>query len=198
QWIDDFVPIDSEEGGKKAESSKREATSSKKRQRADLDDENCKRQKLEDAAEKEGLKTYLKIDPDEDRAVNYAITRADGSTKFYKIFTEMLEDFDKQDLVDLQRLVKERSASRALEGWKLYETYGVHTLLMDGTLICINMLVEKKYPLTQEMLTSMLNWRLEANFESEMAYELIRGELLGIRGFYNVMLLVQVCAAGED
>ncbi|GJW60585.1 hypothetical protein Tco_0109920 [Tanacetum coccineum] len=71
----------------------------------------------------------------------------------------------------------------SLISWKLYETCGVHTLLMDGTLVCINMLVEKKYPLTQEMLTRMLNWRLEADFENEMAYELIRGGLLGIKAF---------------
>ncbi|GJU83552.1 hypothetical protein Tco_1285917 [Tanacetum coccineum] len=169
----------------------------------DPDDENVKRQKLEDAADKKGLKAYLKFVPDEDRAVNYEtittkypivdwesqiigsdlqendlsywkITRANGSSKFYKVFSMMLEDFDRQDLVDLHTLVNERSASRALESWKLYETYGVHTLLMDGTLVCINMLVEQKYPLTQEMLTRMLNWRLEADFENEMAYELIR------------------------
>ncbi|GJR47497.1 hypothetical protein Tco_1315600 [Tanacetum coccineum] len=137
KWINDFVPMDYEEGGKKAESSKKEA-----------------------ASKKEGLKAYLKIVPDEDRAVNYEtlakkypivdwesqiirsdlqgndlsywkITRADGSFKFYKVFSMMLKDFDRQDVVDLHRLVKERSASRALEG-------------------------------------------LEADFENEMAYELIR------------------------
>ncbi|GJW94065.1 hypothetical protein Tco_0173737 [Tanacetum coccineum] len=122
KWINDFVPMDSEEGGKKAKS--------------------------KDAAEKEGLKAYLKIVPDKDRAVNYEtfaikypivdwesqiigsdlqgndlsywkITRADGSSKFYKVFSMMLKDFDRQDLVDLHRLVKERSASRALEGYDL-------------------------------------------------------------------------------
>ncbi|GJZ83525.1 hypothetical protein Tco_0648698 [Tanacetum coccineum] len=31
-----------------------------------------------------------------------------------------------------------------LISWKLYESYGVHTLLMDGTLTCFNMLVEKR------------------------------------------------------
>ncbi|GJY37758.1 putative ribonuclease H-like domain-containing protein, partial [Tanacetum coccineum] len=130
KWINDFVPMDSEEGGKKAESSKKEAASSKKRQKVDLDDENVKRQKLEDAAEKEGLKAYLKIVPDEDRVIigsdlqgndlsYWKITRAVGSSKFYKVFSTMLEDFDRQDLVDLHRLVKERSASRALEGYDL-------------------------------------------------------------------------------
>ncbi|GJZ33193.1 hypothetical protein Tco_0578629 [Tanacetum coccineum] len=71
KWINDFVPMDSKEGGKKADNSKKEAASGKKRQKADPDDENVKRQKLEDATEKEGLKAYLKIIPDEDRAVNY-------------------------------------------------------------------------------------------------------------------------------
>ncbi|GKD44461.1 hypothetical protein Tco_1269106, partial [Tanacetum coccineum] len=51
--------------------------------------------------------------------IYWKITRADGSSKFYKVFSMMLDDFDKQDLVDLHRLVKERSASRALEGYDL-------------------------------------------------------------------------------
>ncbi|GJZ78668.1 hypothetical protein Tco_0643505 [Tanacetum coccineum] len=41
--------------------------------------------------------------------------------------------------------------------WKLYETYGVHTLMVDGTLITIRMFVEKKYPLTKETLQKLLN-----------------------------------------
>ncbi|GJZ95929.1 putative ribonuclease H-like domain-containing protein [Tanacetum coccineum] len=125
KWINDFVPMDSEEGGKKIKSSKKEA-----------------------ASKKEGLKAYLNIDPDEDRAVNYEtlatkypivdwesqiigsdlqgndlsywkITRAGGSSKLYKVFFMMLEDFDRKDLVDLYRLVVERSASRTLEGYDL-------------------------------------------------------------------------------
>ncbi|GKE55802.1 hypothetical protein Tco_1494987 [Tanacetum coccineum] len=161
KWINNFVPIDSEEGGKKVESSKKEASSSKKRQKTYPDDENVKRQKLEDAAEKEGLKAYLKIVPDEDRA----ITRADGSSKFYKVFSMMLEDFDRQDLADLHILVKEMSASRALEGYDLILWGDLKTMLEP---------IEQKYPLNQEMLTRILNWRLEADFENEMAYELIR------------------------
>nr|GFB67072.1 hypothetical protein [Tanacetum cinerariifolium] len=46
----------------------------------------------------------------------------------------------------------------------------VHTLLMDGTLNCFNMLVEKRYPLIKEMLEKMLNWKLEAKAESTMAF----------------------------
>ncbi|GJT32355.1 hypothetical protein Tco_0922774 [Tanacetum coccineum] len=81
----------------------------------------------------------------------YQIFRADGSSKNYKIFSEMLNDFDRQDVVDLYRVV----------------------LLMD-TGISIYMMVEKKYPLTQEMLLRMLNRRLEVDHETTMAFELIR------------------------
>ncbi|GKD63687.1 ribonuclease H-like domain-containing protein [Tanacetum coccineum] len=47
----------------------------------------------------------------------YQIIRADGSFKNYKIFSEMLYDFDRQDVVDLYRLVKERYEIISLEGY---------------------------------------------------------------------------------
>nr|GEZ69443.1 hypothetical protein [Tanacetum cinerariifolium] len=40
--------------------------------------------------------------------------------------------------------------------------------------IAIHMLIEKTYPLSQEMLSRMLNKRLEVDHESEMAFELLR------------------------
>ncbi|GKD54807.1 hypothetical protein Tco_1288194 [Tanacetum coccineum] len=58
--------------------------------------------------------------------------------------------------------------------WKLYESYGVHTLIMDGKPMEINMLVEKKYPLIKELLEKMLNLQLEAEEESTMAFKLIK------------------------
>ncbi|GKD40902.1 hypothetical protein Tco_1261109, partial [Tanacetum coccineum] len=212
KWINDFVLMDSEEGEKKAESSKKEVASSKKRQKANPDDENVKRQKLEDVADKEGLKAYLKIVPDEDRAVNYEtlatkypivdwesqiigsdlqgndlsywkITRAYGSSKFYKVFSMMLEDFDRQDLVDLHRLVKERSASRALEGYDLILWGDLKTMFEPS---------EEDDVWTNQHDWSLISWKLyetcrvhtllvDADFENEMAYELIRGGLLGIK-----------------
>ncbi|GJX72950.1 hypothetical protein Tco_0311545 [Tanacetum coccineum] len=155
--VNSFVLMDTKvikDSRKKDDSSSKPAGGSRKktlaRKRAGekQSEESAKRQKLEDAAEKEELKTYLKIDPDEDRVVNYEvlatkypivdwesqiigsdlqendlscwkITRADGSSKFYKVFSMMLEDIDRQDLVDLHKLVMERSASRTLEGYDL-------------------------------------------------------------------------------
>ncbi|GJV27487.1 hypothetical protein Tco_1383935 [Tanacetum coccineum] len=57
---------------------------------------------------------------------------------------------------------------------KKEEIQTVHTLFMDGTPMEINMLVEKKYPLTKELLEKMLNLQLEAEEESTMAFELIK------------------------
>ncbi|GJU90508.1 hypothetical protein Tco_1302931 [Tanacetum coccineum] len=62
----------------------------------------------------------------------------------------------------------------SLISWKLYEHSGVHTLLLEGTLTNFNLLVEKRYPLTKEMMKRMLNWKLEAETESTMAFELLK------------------------
>ncbi|GJR24082.1 hypothetical protein Tco_0972609 [Tanacetum coccineum] len=107
----------------------------------------------------------------------YEIIRANGSTKSYKIFTKMLDDFDRHDVLDLYRLVKERFETAIPEGydrllWGDLITV-IHVLLMD-TGIAIHMLVEKTYPLTQEMLSRILSRKLEVDNESEMAFELLR------------------------
>ncbi|GJR74751.1 hypothetical protein Tco_0087116 [Tanacetum coccineum] len=60
-----------------------------------------------------------------------------------------------------------------LISWRLIDSCGIHILLMDNG-IAIHMMVEKKYPLIQEMLSKMLNRKLEIDHESEMAFELLR------------------------
>ncbi|GJU88682.1 VIER F-box protein 2 [Tanacetum coccineum] len=49
--------------------------------------------------------------------MHYKITRGDGSSKNYKILSEMLYDFDRQDVVELYRLVKERYSFSKPEGY---------------------------------------------------------------------------------
>ncbi|GJW37005.1 hypothetical protein Tco_0059925 [Tanacetum coccineum] len=139
--VNDFVPMDTESSGKKVDSNGKKENSSKKRTRAVLDEESIKRQKLEDDTEKAELKACLDIVPGDDSAVNieslatkypivdwkthilaedniyYQIIRADGSTKYYKIFSAMLDDFDRQDALDLYRLVKERFETTSPEGY---------------------------------------------------------------------------------
>ncbi|GJV87099.1 hypothetical protein Tco_1531037 [Tanacetum coccineum] len=117
----------------------------------------------------------------------------------------MLYDFDRQDVVELYRLVKEMYNSSKPEGfdlmlwgdlytlfepdeeseiwmnqneynlisWSLCDFCGVHILLMQNG-IAIHMLTEKKYPLSQEMISKMLSKRLEVDQESTQAYELLK------------------------
>ncbi|GJZ46940.1 ribonuclease H-like domain-containing protein [Tanacetum coccineum] len=200
-----------------------------------------KTQKLEEDAEKEELKGFLDIIPREEVPIEveslstkfpivdwktcaltknfmyYQIFRGDGSSKNYKILSEMLEDFDRQDVEELYRLVKERYCTSRPEGydlmlwgdlhtlfepdkeyelWKsqhkynviscsLYDFCGIHILLMQNG-IAIHMLTEKKYPLSQEMISKMLKKKLEVDHESSRAFELLRidqgvGSTSGIR-----------------
>ncbi|GKA95472.1 hypothetical protein Tco_0817510 [Tanacetum coccineum] len=163
-------PAEEEKVKKNDDSSKPAGGSRKKtlaRKRADGKDneESMKKQKLEDDTKKEELKAW----------------KADGSFKNYKIFSEMLDDFDRQDVGDLKILFEpdeedeiwKNQQDYNLISWRLFDSYGIHVLLMN-TGIAIHMMIEKKYPLTQEMLSKMLCRRLEVDHESEMAFELLR------------------------
>ncbi|GJY65685.1 hypothetical protein Tco_0467923 [Tanacetum coccineum] len=188
-----------------------------------------KRQKLEEDAEKDELKGFLDIVPREEAPIEvesistkfpivdwktcvltetfmyYQVFRGDGSSKNYKVLSEMLEDFDRLDVEELYRLVKNRYSASSPEGfdlmlwgdlhtlfepdkddeiwrdqheynllsWRLCDFCGIHILLMDNGL-AIHMLTEKKYPLSQEMLTKMLSRKLEVDHESSQAFELLR------------------------
>ncbi|GKB42620.1 putative ribonuclease H-like domain-containing protein, partial [Tanacetum coccineum] len=77
-------------------------------------------QKLEDDAEKEELQVYLYIVPKDEGLDDESLaTKADGSVKHYKIFSAMLYDFDRQDVLELYRLVKERFQTASPEGYDL-------------------------------------------------------------------------------
>ncbi|GJU73830.1 putative ribonuclease H-like domain-containing protein [Tanacetum coccineum] len=58
----------------------------------------------------------------------YQVFRGDGSSKNYKILSEMLKDFDREDVKDLYRLVKERFATSRPEGYDLMLWGDLHTL----------------------------------------------------------------------
>nr|GEV90160.1 hypothetical protein [Tanacetum cinerariifolium] len=68
-------------------------------------------------SELEELKAYLDIVPEDEfvMEVESLATKADGSSKNYKIFSEMLDDFDRQDVMDLHRLVEERYTTTSSE-----------------------------------------------------------------------------------
>ncbi|GJZ23808.1 hypothetical protein Tco_0561267, partial [Tanacetum coccineum] len=111
-----------------------------------------KRQKLEEDPEKDELKGFLDIVPREEAPIEaeslstkfpivdwktcvltetfmyYQVFRGDGSSKNYKVLSEMLEDFDRMDVEQLFRLVKERYNTSAPEGFDLMLWGDLHTL----------------------------------------------------------------------
>ncbi|GJX98183.1 hypothetical protein Tco_0355202 [Tanacetum coccineum] len=140
-----FVRKQPAEGEKenKNDDSQQQARSSKKRSREDFDEDNAKKQKLKDDTEKEELRDSMDVVPRDDIAIDveslatkypivnwkthvltenmmyYQIIRADGSSKNYKILSEMLDDFDRQDVMDLYRLIQERYDTISPEGYDL-------------------------------------------------------------------------------
>ncbi|GJY94204.1 putative ribonuclease H-like domain-containing protein [Tanacetum coccineum] len=111
-----------------------------------------KRQKMEEDAEKEELKGFLDIIPREEVPIEveslytkfpvvdwktcvltenfmyYQVFRGDGSSKNYKVLSEMLEDFDRQDVEELYRLVKKKYSASRLEGFDLMLWGDLYTL----------------------------------------------------------------------
>ncbi|GKB93210.1 hypothetical protein Tco_0979347 [Tanacetum coccineum] len=169
-----FVPMDSEKEKDSEKKGSRKESLARKRATEKQSEESTKRQKIEDDIKKEELKAYLDLVPREEFAMEikslatkypivdwkthvltenfmyYQIIKTDGGSKNYKFFSEMLDNFNRQDVMDLHRLIREKD---------------------NG--IDIHMMIEKKYPLTQEMLSKMLSRKLEVDHENEMAFELL-------------------------
>ncbi|GJT00225.1 hypothetical protein Tco_0821394 [Tanacetum coccineum] len=127
-----FVPMDSEDkekGSKKKARGSRKKTLTRKRAGEKQSDQSIKRQKMKDDAEKEDFKEYLNIVPEEgmnvealqtkyplidweiyteDSIVYWKIIRVGDHTEIYQFFEDMLKNFDKDGLVKLWKLVKDR------------------------------------------------------------------------------------------
>ncbi|GJV93990.1 hypothetical protein Tco_1541803 [Tanacetum coccineum] len=110
--------------------------------------------------------------PDGDYLVIY---RANGNFKAFNCLLEgdlkimmesSQEENDQSDFWDDQQ-------DWEIVTWRLYEACGVYILeLKDGTVI--HMLVERRYPLSKDLLQKMLNLGLEIERESTAALDLIR------------------------
>ncbi|GJU29411.1 hypothetical protein Tco_1173000 [Tanacetum coccineum] len=74
--------------------------------------------------------------------------------------------------------------------WKLYDSCGVHALRMQH--MHIHMLVEKKYPLIPSTLSMMLEKKLQIDYESEMAYQLLK---FIVKQLKNLLDAVRITAA---
>ncbi|GKF27347.1 hypothetical protein Tco_0083241, partial [Tanacetum coccineum] len=102
--------------------------------------------------------------PDGDYLVVY---RVNGHFRAFNYLIEALHIFDRQDLFHLYDSVMKRYSEITREAC------GVCLLeLKDGTVI--NMLVERRYPLSKELLQRMLDLGLEVKEESTAALHLVR------------------------
>nr|GEV00681.1 hypothetical protein [Tanacetum cinerariifolium] len=151
KWINDFVPMDFKE----------------------VDDSE---QQVEDdiAIDVESLATKYptvnwKTHTLTEHMMYYQIIRANGSSKNYKILTEMYDDFDRQDIMDLYRLVKERYETASPKGYNLL-LWGDLITLFEPSEKDVIWKAQQDYNLTN---WRMLNRRLEIDHESEMAFGLI-------------------------
>ncbi|GJS14817.1 hypothetical protein Tco_0409289 [Tanacetum coccineum] len=108
------------------------AEGSSKRAGEDLQQESSKKQKVDDDKEKKELKQCFEIVLEEEIAIDaiplatkpvpivnfhihrkgrngyYKIMRANGSAKTYLLFSQLLKEFDKEDLENLWKLVKDK------------------------------------------------------------------------------------------
>ncbi|GJQ93051.1 hypothetical protein Tco_0004190 [Tanacetum coccineum] len=87
----------------------------------------------------------------------------------------MLKSFDREDLETLYKLIKAKyKSTRPVEDLDLILWGDLKTMFKPHVEDKIFMLVEKKYPLTPSTLTMMLEKKLMIDYESEMAYQLLK------------------------
>ncbi|GJW85263.1 hypothetical protein Tco_0158408 [Tanacetum coccineum] len=170
-----------------------------KRAGTELVQEITKKQKVEDDKEIAELKQLMKIILDEEVGIDaiplvvkspsivgwkiykegrksyYQIMRADGKSQMYMFFSQMLKSFDREDLEDLYKLVKAKyESTKPVEDLDLLLWGDLKTMFEPHIEENIYMLVEKKYPLAPLTLSMMLEKKLNIDYESEMAYQLLK------------------------
>nr|GEW59583.1 hypothetical protein [Tanacetum cinerariifolium] len=144
KWVDAFVPMGSEEDKKRFGSrKKRSAGSSTKHKSIKKQKVNDQEYKDSDIEHRK----CLKVVPDDDKAINYEtldvkslivdcesqvlgtnkagdvhvykLTRLDGSYRHFSTFSRMLEVLDRQDVLDLHKIIMEKFLAIDPEGYDL-------------------------------------------------------------------------------
>ncbi|GJU84028.1 hypothetical protein Tco_1291574 [Tanacetum coccineum] len=133
-----------------------------KRAGTELVQEITKKQKVEDDKETAELKQLMEIIPDEEEVAIDAIPLAVKPPKIGKFGRS----------VEVEDEVWKKQHRYKVLNWKLYDSCGVHSLRLQS--VQIHMLVKKKYPLTPSTLSIMLEKKLIIDYESEMAYQLLK------------------------
>nr|GEW29428.1 hypothetical protein [Tanacetum cinerariifolium] len=135
-----------------------------------FDDEEIKYLIIDWKIHTKGSRTYWKI------------IRVSGITEAYQSFKDMLKGFEKEDLVALCNLVKEKfstavpSVDKEKALWvelkRLFEpdAYDVLWKLQRHDMF---MLIEKDYPLSNGVITLMLSAKLQVKEDNKMAIDLV-------------------------
>ncbi|GJU40048.1 hypothetical protein Tco_1193005 [Tanacetum coccineum] len=139
-----------------------------KRAGEELIEESSKKQKVDDDKETSEFKYR------EDLEDLYKLVKAKYES------TRPLEDIDLLLWGDLkiifephvEETVWRNQQDYKVLDWKLYDSCRVHSLRMQH--VHIHMLVEKKYPLIPSTLTMMLEKKLQIDYKSKMAYQLLK------------------------
>nr|GEW93450.1 copia protein [Tanacetum cinerariifolium] len=144
KWVDAFVPIGSEEDKKRTGSRKKRAAGSSSKHKSPKK-QKVNDQDSEDNDKEH--KKCLKVVPDDDKVIGYEtldvkssivdcesqvlrinkggdvhvyiLTRIDGSYRHFSTFSRMLEVLDRQDVLDLHKIIMERFPANDPEGYDL-------------------------------------------------------------------------------
>nr|GEY13652.1 hypothetical protein [Tanacetum cinerariifolium] len=170
KWVDTFIPIGSEKDEKRVRSRKKRAAGSSSKQKSPKKQKVNDQESVDNDKE---LKKCLKVVLDDDKAINYETldvkslivdceSQVLGTIEadvldLHKIVMERFSTNDPEgyDLilwVDIKTLIKSNEDDEIwrnqqdwkLLSWKMYETCGVYTLILDDSLVSINMFVEKR------------------------------------------------------
>ncbi|GJW95332.1 putative reverse transcriptase domain-containing protein [Tanacetum coccineum] len=86
----------------------------------------------------------------------------------------VLSIFNREDLKAVYELVMEKYQDEILEGFDKMLWGDLYNMFLSSNGLVIHMLVENRYPLTKEVLSQLLDLKLETEEESTMALELIK------------------------
>ncbi|GJR93453.1 hypothetical protein Tco_0265627 [Tanacetum coccineum] len=185
---------------KKAEGSNRKKSIGRKRAKDKQEQESSKRKRVEDDKEEEEIKKCFELAKEEEIAINviplatkvlvvgfqihtrgkpgyYEIFRADGSSKLYHVFSQLLSEFDKEDLVNLWKVVKAKHGDNRPEEDFKRVIWGDLRVMFEPDVkseVWRSLQGYKRYPLTPITITNMLNKKLQADQWNEMVYQLLK------------------------
>ncbi|GKF16882.1 hypothetical protein Tco_0061800 [Tanacetum coccineum] len=101
----------------------------------------------------------------------YQIIRADGSSRMYSAFIQMLKSFDMEDLETLWKLVKAKHGyTRPEEGYERVLWGELKTMFSVEE----STRKQKEMSFTPTTITDMLNKKLQADHLKEMCYQLLK------------------------